>query len=88
MWLPLSWRSELQPVEFRDHIGVPAIRHRRRQRLLLNSLRDLGPGDYLAFRAAGPHSYEAVDGPVRSVLLLEYPPDVYPTAAGGPHLPV
>ncbi|WP_202866128.1 helix-turn-helix domain-containing protein [Kribbella turkmenica] len=48
---------------------------------------ELGEGDYLAFRAGGPHEYEALDGPVRSVLLLEYPPDAPPVTPGGPHLP-
>ncbi|MCG6497795.1 helix-turn-helix domain-containing protein [Kitasatospora sp. A2-31] len=33
---------------------------------------ELGPGDYIAFDAAMPHSYTALDGPVRSVLLLHY----------------
>ena len=42
-------------------------------------------GQYVDVR--GPHGYEAVDGPVRSVLLLEYPPDAYPITPGGPHLP-
>lgn len=41
---------------------------------------ELGPGDYLAFRANTVHEYEALDGLVRSVLLLEYPPDVHPSA--------
>lgn len=36
---------------------------------------ELGPGDYVAFRADGPHEYQAVDGLVKSVLMLEYPPD-------------
>lgn len=36
---------------------------------------EIGPGDYVSFRADGPHEYEAVDGLVKSVLLLEYPPD-------------
>jgi transcriptional regulator with XRE-family HTH domain len=49
---------------------------------------ELGEGDYLAFRAGGPHEYEALDGPVRSVLLLEYPPDAHPITPGSPHLPV
>ncbi|MFE9425717.1 helix-turn-helix domain-containing protein [Kitasatospora sp. NPDC006697] len=31
---------------------------------------ELGPGDYVGFDAATPHSYTALDGPVRSVLLL------------------
>jgi len=38
---------------------------------------EIGPGDYVAIQAQGPHQYEAVDGLVRSVLLLEYPPDVH-----------
>ncbi|MFP8960896.1 helix-turn-helix domain-containing protein [Streptomyces nanhaiensis] len=33
---------------------------------------ELGPGDYVGFDAAMPHSYTALDGPVRSVLLLHY----------------
>jgi len=33
---------------------------------------DLGPGDYVAFDAREPHSYTAPDGPVQSVLLLQY----------------
>ncbi|MFF7990999.1 helix-turn-helix domain-containing protein [Kitasatospora xanthocidica] len=34
---------------------------------------ELGPGDYVGFDAALPHSYTAVGGePVRSVLLLQY----------------
>lgn len=40
---------------------------------------ELGPGDYVAIQAQGPHQYEAVDGLVKSVLLLEYPPDVHGT---------
>lgn len=31
---------------------------------------ELGPGDYVGFDAARPHSYTALDGTVRSVLLL------------------
>lgn len=34
---------------------------------------ELGPGDYLCFPASGPHVYEAVGGPVTSILMLEYP---------------
>lgn len=40
---------------------------------------ELGPGDYVCFPANGPHIYETVDGPVLSVLLLQYPAD----AGGG-----
>jgi transcriptional regulator with XRE-family HTH domain len=35
----------------------------------------LGPGDYVCFPAQHPHSYEAVDEVVMSVLLLQYPAD-------------
>ncbi|MBB5936166.1 XRE family transcriptional regulator [Streptomyces zagrosensis] len=33
---------------------------------------ELGPGDYVGFDALLPHTYTALDGPVRSVLLLQY----------------
>jgi transcriptional regulator with XRE-family HTH domain len=33
----------------------------------------LSPGDYICFPAHRPHIYEAVDGLVTSVLLLQYP---------------
>ncbi|MEU6572687.1 XRE family transcriptional regulator [Streptomyces sp. NPDC046805] len=33
---------------------------------------ELGPGDYVRFDASRPHSYTALDGEVRSVLLLQY----------------
>lgn len=33
---------------------------------------DLGPGDYIRFDASLPHSYQALDGVVRSTLLLQY----------------
>lgn len=36
---------------------------------------ELGPGDYIAFDGATPHSYEAGEAPVRSVLILQYRPD-------------
>lgn len=38
------------------------------------STANLDPGDCVAFDAAQPHSYTAVDEPVRSVLLLQYRP--------------
>ncbi|GLZ35119.1 XRE family transcriptional regulator [Lentzea sp. NBRC 105346] len=34
---------------------------------------ELGPGDYVCFPGDTPHIYETVDGPVTSVLVLEYP---------------
>ncbi|MEV4008688.1 helix-turn-helix domain-containing protein [Actinomadura sp. NPDC049753] len=36
---------------------------------------ELGPGDYVGFDARLPHRYTAVEGPVRSVLLLQYSAD-------------
>lgn len=36
---------------------------------------ELGPGDYVGFDATLPHSYTAVGGLVRSVLLLQYRAD-------------
>ncbi|POX51021.1 XRE family transcriptional regulator [Streptomyces sp. Ru71] len=33
---------------------------------------ELGPGDYVCFDASRPHGYTALDGDVRSVLLLQY----------------
>ncbi|MBX6769380.1 MAG: helix-turn-helix transcriptional regulator [Actinomadura rubrobrunea] len=36
---------------------------------------ELGPGDYIGFDALRPHGYVALDGPVRSVLLLQYGSD-------------
>ncbi|MFB9905935.1 helix-turn-helix domain-containing protein [Allokutzneria oryzae] len=44
----------------------------------------LGPGDYVCFSAQQPHLYEAVDGPVTSVLLLEYPATAGPVQLGAP----
>lgn len=41
---------------------------------------ELGPGDYVCFPANGPHVYEAVDGPVTSILMLEYPANAQPHA--------
>ncbi|MGC7095980.1 helix-turn-helix domain-containing protein [Amycolatopsis lurida] len=36
------------------------------------STTELGPGDSVAFDASLPHSYQAIGGEVRSVLLLQY----------------
>ena len=41
---------------------------------------ELGPGDYMSFPANHPHIYRAVDEPVLSVLLLQYPADAGPPA--------
>ncbi|AXB42320.1 helix-turn-helix domain-containing protein [Amycolatopsis albispora] len=37
-----------------------------------DSAAELGPGDSVAFDASIPHSYQAIGGEVRSVLLLQY----------------
>ncbi|MES9544002.1 MULTISPECIES: helix-turn-helix domain-containing protein [unclassified Actinomadura] len=44
---------------------------------------ELGPGDYVGFDARLPHSYTAVEGPVRSVLLLQYTADQRLHASAG-----
>jgi transcriptional regulator with XRE-family HTH domain len=46
---------------------------------------ELGPGDYVSFPAQQPHTYETVEGPVVSVLLLEYPADAGPPVLAGSH---
>lgn len=46
---------------------------------------DLGPGDAVAFDATQPHTYTALDGPVRSVLVLQYRTD-RDGSVGAPHL--
>ena len=33
----------------------------------------LGPGDFIAFSADRPHTYDVVGGPVRGVMLMTYP---------------
>ncbi|MDL4776495.1 MULTISPECIES: helix-turn-helix domain-containing protein [Thermomonosporaceae] len=53
---------------------------------------ELGPGDYVGFDALLPHSYIALDGLVRSVLLLQYRSDQRldssdPHAPGVPQVP-
>ncbi|MFE4416078.1 helix-turn-helix domain-containing protein [Streptomyces sp. NPDC056821] len=49
---------------------------------------ELGPGDYVRFDAERPHSYTALGGEVRSVLLLQYRADqrlhLSDPALGGP----
>jgi hypothetical protein len=48
----------------------------------------LGPGDFIAFSADRPHTYDVVDGPVRGVMLMTYPDVPAPIwTAGGPDLP-
>lgn len=37
-------------------------------------LTQLGPGDYISFRADEPHWYQAVDDEVVATLIMEYPP--------------
>ncbi|WP_405064573.1 XRE family transcriptional regulator [Kribbella sp. NBC_01505] len=83
------YTQDVRPDAVQHSDGHPGIEHHivLSGRLRVTSrgrTEELGPGDYLAFRAGGPHGYEAVDGPVRSVLLLEYPPDAAPSGPG-PH---
>ena len=48
----------------------------------------LGEGDFIAFSADRPHSYDVVGGPVRGVMLMTYPEVPAPIwTAGGADLP-
>ena len=48
----------------------------------------LGEGDFIAFSADRPHTYDVVDGPVRGVMLMTYPEVPAPIwTAGGADLP-
>ncbi|TYB41965.1 helix-turn-helix domain-containing protein [Actinomadura chibensis] len=49
---------------------------------------ELGPGDYVGFDARLPHAYTALEGAVRSVLLLEYRSDqrLHAAPEAPPHL--
>lgn len=47
---------------------------------------ELGPGDYVSFDGSLPHCYSAPEGPVRSVLLLQYRSGGdQPQPPGAPH---
>jgi transcriptional regulator with XRE-family HTH domain len=72
------YEQRVRPGEVQHSEGHPGLEH-----VLVTSgkLRlgpvdepyELGPGDYLCYPAQRPHNYEAIDGPVTSALLLEYP---------------
>jgi transcriptional regulator with XRE-family HTH domain len=77
------YNQEIRPAAVQSSDGHPGTEHHvvisgRLRITTRNRTTELAAGDYLAFGAAAPHRYEALDGLVRSVLLLEYPPDVYP----------
>lgn len=44
---------------------------------------ELGPGDYICFRADRPHMYKALKGDVRGTLLMHYPPAMHVGLAAG-----
>lgn len=69
--------QQVRPGAVQKSSGHPGIEHHLvisgRLRIGANGRSlEAGPGDYVSFRAAGPHEYEALDGPVASVLLLQY----------------
>jgi transcriptional regulator with XRE-family HTH domain len=83
--------QQIRPGAVQHSDGHPGTEHHvvLAGRLRITAQRqehELGPGDYLAFRAGTAHEYEALDGLVRSVLLLEYPPDVQPASIDDLHL--
>ncbi|WP_083751184.1 helix-turn-helix domain-containing protein [Kribbella sp. ALI-6-A] len=83
--------QRIRPGQVQHSTGHPGTEHHviltgRVRITARDRSQELGPGDYLAFRADGPHEYEALDGEVRSVLLLEYPPDTIPAGLETLHL--
>ncbi|WP_328990486.1 XRE family transcriptional regulator [Kribbella sp. NBC_01245] len=73
--------QRVRPGKVQHSAGHPGIEHTvvvsGRLRITSGGAgHEVGPGDYVSLVASEPHSYEALDGPVLSVLLLEYPPDV------------
>ncbi|MCQ4084841.1 XRE family transcriptional regulator [Streptomyces sp. RB6PN25] len=83
--------QRVRPGRKQDSLGHVGIEHTIVQAGALGVEVDgrqveLGPGDYVGFDAACPHSYTAVDGPVWSVLLLQYRADQRSNAAL-PHHP-
>jgi transcriptional regulator with XRE-family HTH domain len=83
--------QQIRPGAVQHSAGHPGTEHHvvlagRLRITAQGRAHELGPGDYLAFRAGAAHQYEALDGLVRSVLLLEYPPDVQPAPIDDLHL--
>lgn len=77
------YHQEIRPGTTQKSAGHPGTEHHVvvTGRLAVTSRgrrEELGPGDYLAFPAGGPHEYEALGELVRSVLVLEYPTDAAP----------
>ena len=77
--------QRVRPGQQQHSDGHPGIEHVTvvAGRLLIGPPEEpyeLGPGDYVSFPADRPHMYRAVDGPVLSVLLLQYPADAGPPA--------
>jgi transcriptional regulator with XRE-family HTH domain len=69
--------QRVRPGAVQRSAGHPGIEHHivlsGRLRITVHGRSlDTDPGDYVSFRADGPHEYEALDGPVSSVLLLQY----------------
>jgi transcriptional regulator with XRE-family HTH domain len=74
--------QRVRPGAVQDSAGHPGVEHHivvsgRMRVTAQGRTHEVGPGDYVSFRADGPHRYEAVGGPVESVLLLQYPGDVH-----------
>jgi len=83
--------QRIRPGKIQHSTGHPGTEHHvilsgRLRITARNQTQQLGPGDYLAFRANAPHEYEALNGEVASVLLLEYPPDAHPSTIDPLHL--
>ncbi len=69
--------QRVRPEGRQDSLGHVGVEHTvvqvGRLRVDVDGERvELDAGDYIAFDAHAPHRYTALDGPVRSVLLLQY----------------
>lgn len=72
--------QRVRPGEVQRSEGHPGYEHVvvTAGRLRVGPVTDpyvLEPGDYVCFPGHVPHLYETVDGPVTSVLMLQYPVD-------------
>lgn len=87
---------EVYDQQVRDGSRQPSLGHAGTEHTVVQAGRlnvevdghrlELGPGDYVSFDGALPHCYSAPEGPVRSVLLLQYRSgSEQPQPPGAPH---
>ncbi|KIF66591.1 XRE family transcriptional regulator [Streptomyces sp. AcH 505] len=87
---------EVYDQQVRDGSRQPSLGHAGTEHTVVQAGRlnvevdghrlELGPGDYVSFDGSLPHCYSAPEGPVRSVLLLQYRSGSdQPQPPGAPH---